>query len=135
MGLQIEDFSSVPTIVENVTFMLEVDDEFVKSEEIVSISVPIINYLEEDSDIELSTTKNMMRDYDLQISSIDDLPKNEIISATKISVFNQCPLKYHLIYDLGYTALYYDGKEKNEFFDFSYENNEESNSNIPANIK
>lgn len=134
-GLQIEDFSNSQTIVDNVTFMLEVDEEFVKSDELVSLSVPVLNYLEVDSNIDLPTCENTKVEYDLQISSINDLPKNEIISATKISVFNQCPLKYHLIYDLGYTVLYYDGKEKNDSFDFSRENSEESNSNIPANTK
>ena len=134
-GLHLEDFSSALVIAENITFMLEVNDEFIKSEELVSLSVPVINYFEEDPNIDLRRSESMNIEYDLQISSIDDLPKNEIISATKISVFNQCSLKYHLIYDLGYTALYYDGKEKNDSFDFTHENSEESSSNIPANTK
>ncbi len=134
-GLGIEDFGNTHAIVEKVTFMLEVNNEFLMSENLVSISVPVINYLEEDSNIGLVASESMKIEYDIDISTINDLPKNEIISATKISVFNQCPLKYHLIYDLGYTALYYDGKEKSESFDFSHENSEESNSNIPANIK
>jgi len=135
MGLQMEEFDSALTIVENVTFMLEVEDEFLKSEELVTLSVPIINHLEMESNVDPAISESMNIEYDMQISSIEDLPKNEIISATKISVFNQCPLKYHLIYDLGYTSLYYNGKEESELFDITRENSEESNSIIPANIK
>ncbi|MCF6268255.1 MAG: UvrD-helicase domain-containing protein [Melioribacteraceae bacterium] len=134
-SLQMEDFNNTQTIAENITFMLEVNDEFVKSGELVSLTVPVINCLEEEENSETNTSEKMKVEYDIQISSISDLPKNEIISATKISVFNQCPLKYHLIYDLGYTALYYDGKEKDESFDFTREESEGSNSSIPANVK
>ena len=134
-GLQIGDFSSTISLVENLTFMLELNGEFVKSEELVSLSIPVIYNINEESDIKIPTSDISDIEYNLQIGSISDLPKNEIISATKISVFNQCPLKYHLIYDLGYTSLFYGGKEKNDSFEYSRENSEETNSNIPANIK
>jgi ATP-dependent helicase/nuclease subunit A len=38
--------------------------------------------------------------------NIDDIPEGEIVSATKLSVYKQCPLKYHLTYDLGFAPLY-----------------------------
>ena len=40
-----------------------------------------------------------------KIEDITDTPKEEIISATKVAIYNQCPLKYHLTYDLGYVKL------------------------------
>ncbi len=134
-GLQMEEFYDTHRIIENVTFMLEVDNEFVKSEELISLTIPVINYLDENPDSNFSVSESMNVEYDLQLKNISDLPSNEIISATKISVYNQCPLKYHLIYDLGYTALYYDGKEKDDSFDFTREDGDENHSNIPANIK
>ncbi|MDR3625473.1 MAG: 3'-5' exonuclease, partial [Ignavibacteriaceae bacterium] len=38
--------------------------------------------------------------------NISDIPEGEIVSATKLSVYKQCPLKYHLTYDLGFAPLY-----------------------------
>ncbi len=35
-----------------------------------------------------------------------DIPEGEIISATKLSVFHQCPVKYKLIYELGFSELF-----------------------------
>lgn len=43
---------------------------------------------------------------ELLIHKIADRPKKEIISATKISMYNQCPVKYELTYELGYTTIY-----------------------------
>ncbi|MDQ7817100.1 MAG: UvrD-helicase domain-containing protein [Melioribacteraceae bacterium] len=40
------------------------------------------------------------------LKKIIDLPKKEIISATKISMFSQCPVKYELTYELGYPSIY-----------------------------
>ena len=37
---------------------------------------------------------------------IFDLPEGEIISATKLAVFHQCPVKFKLIYDLGFSELF-----------------------------
>jgi ATP-dependent exoDNAse (exonuclease V) beta subunit len=42
------------------------------------------------------------------------LPEGEIISATKLSIFNQCPLKYQLTYVYGFTKL------MNQFKDWKY---------------
>ena len=35
-----------------------------------------------------------------------DIHEGEIISATKLSVFHQCQVKYKLIYDLGFSELF-----------------------------
>lgn len=54
---------------------------------------------------------NVSRDIESEISFVlnakllNDFPKNEIISATKIAVISQCEYKYHLTYDLGYLKL------------------------------
>ncbi len=64
---------------------------------------------------------------------IIDRPKNEIISATKISMFDQCPVKYQLTYELGYTPLLKYTLQSENNFDFSP--NEEENSNQHAQLK
>ncbi len=47
----------------------------------------------------------------LKIKSVNDNLKGEVISATKISVYKQCPLKYHLTYDLGFSPLFQNYKK------------------------
>ena len=60
-----------------------------------------------------------------------DFPKDEIFSATRISAFEQCPLKYKLIYELGYAKLE-KLLDENTNFDFKSEDEEDV---IPANVK
>ena len=40
------------------------------------------------------------------VDTIPDIPQGEIISATKLAVFHQCPVKYKLIYELGFSELF-----------------------------
>ena len=65
----------------------------------------------------------------VKFSPIDDIPKGEIFSATKISVYKQCPLKYKLTYSLRYSGIYIRYKDwktlelfsKNSEFEFREE--------------
>ena len=64
----------------------------------------------------------------LLTKNIKDRPFGEIISATKLSVYNQCSLKYQLIYELGFSNLMVENRNwlnnlkqlnKSEQFDFN----------------
>ncbi len=134
-GLQLNDLENSLPLAKKTTFMLEENDAFVKSEKLVSFSIPFINKIETSSQLDLSTQPTEKENFNFKVDGINDLPENEIISATKISVFHQCPLKFQLIYDLGYTSLFYDGKGVNESFDFASETNDDDTLHIPANIK
>lgn len=50
--------------------------------------------------------KNEIISKKIKLQSIPDAEENEIFSATKIAVFKQCPLKYQLIFELGYSKLF-----------------------------
>ena len=65
--------------------------------------------------------KNIER---FQAGEINDSEKEEIISATKISVYNQCPLKYMLTYEFGYSDLFKNYKRSLAEFDFRNNENE-----------
>lgn len=41
----------------------------------------------------------------LMVNKVEDTQSGEIISATKIAIFKQCPVKYRLTYELGYSGL------------------------------
>lgn len=60
------------------------------------------------------------------LGQLNDLPKKEIISATKISMFSQCPVKYELTYELGYPPVFNIIKRfsENEYEFNSKEDNE-----------
>ncbi|MCH8325546.1 MAG: UvrD-helicase domain-containing protein, partial [Bacteroidetes bacterium] len=61
----------------------------------------------------------------INIDQIIDHPSGEIISATKIAVYSQCPLKYKFTYDLGLTKLYenYKNYDKSKSTENEYEFN------------
>ncbi|MGK9368148.1 UvrD-helicase domain-containing protein [Melioribacter sp. Ez-97] len=59
------------------------------------------------------------------IGEIEDEPEKEIISATKIAIFNQCPVKYQLIYELGYSLAFEIVKQKEFDYDFKDREDEE----------
>lgn len=69
------------------------------------------------------TGKNKFFFYDKIKSSI----KNEIISATKIAIFSQCPMKYHLTYNLGFTPLVNTVNLKKNLINFNHNEDEELN--------
>ncbi|AFN73574.1 hypothetical protein MROS_0330 [Melioribacter roseus P3M-2] len=59
------------------------------------------------------------------IGDIEDEPEKEIISATKIAIFNQCPVKYQLIYELGYSLAFDIVKEREFNYDFKTREDDE----------
>ncbi|MDA3859758.1 MAG: UvrD-helicase domain-containing protein, partial [Melioribacteraceae bacterium] len=134
-GLNIEEFVGRKNLSGSITYMHEEEKGFVNSTKEVSLEIPFINQIEIDTqnvDEEESDIHN--NNFNIQINSISDIKQNEIISASKISVYNQCPLKYNLVYDLGYTSLFYKEKDENLFDDFSKEDDNLSTS-LPANIQ
>jgi len=52
-----------------------------------------------------SVFRSELKPYTLRLESEDDCQKEEIISATKVAIYNQCPTKYQLTYNFGYNAL------------------------------
>jgi len=134
-GLNITEFNGSKNLSGIITFMKEEENVFVNSEKEISLEIPFIQKIEIREDFlnnKLNEEENELQE--IKIESIGDVEQNEIISASKISVYNQCPLKYNLVYDLGFTSLFYKGKENELKFDFSNENNDDSAS-LPANMK
>ena len=85
--------------------------------------IPIIKEVEL-PEVKESNTDEQIRTKNFLLRKIEDTSKGEIISATKVASYSQCPLKYKFIYIYGYTDLYNDfrslrGKEnyKNNFYD------------------
>ena len=63
-----------------------------------------------------STTEDKISDkYNIHLSPIPSNEKNEIISASKISLFLNCPRKYELTYEFGYGELTKLFREETDF--------------------
>ena len=95
-------------------FLIQKENNFENIQKKLSIEIPIIKNIEYPS--EIKRQKDEYHKKELRLKKIEDRPKGEIISATKISIFNQCPVKYQLTYEYGFGPLF------NEFKHWLFEN-------------
>lgn len=110
---------------DKIKFMRQNENDYEFYEKEYDLTIPLIkelnefeyNYRVEDEKIELNK--------ELLIQKIMDKPKREMFSATKISVFNQCPVKYELTYELGYTTVFDLYKKYQLEYEFNLKEDEE----------
>jgi len=70
----------------------------------MNIQIPLIRDVEIGEINDKEKVRNKLY-IDYLIDAVNDHSKGEIISATKFSVFKDCPLKYNLIYNLNLNAI------------------------------
>ncbi|MFH1528578.1 MAG: UvrD-helicase domain-containing protein [Bacteroidota bacterium] len=118
-----------------VQFMKDASHNYELYIENMSVDIPIVRSI--DLPVEQYTLKEETRadNHSFILDKFHDSEKNEIISATKIAIFNQCPQKYHLTYNLGFTKLL-------SIFGNEFENpnkrsgdDAEDSGNLPPNLK
>ena len=123
-GLELDLNSEKISISEDVEYIKTTGEGYTLNIKPVSITIPIIKTIDEavldkDSiDVEVKTKKTL-------IGTINDATENEIISATKISMFTQCPVKYQLTYELGFSTIYQMIKTQRLDFEFNMIEDEE----------
>ncbi len=113
-------------------FILKDKVKFMKKEE------SGYNFYDKDYEVKISLVKELKsaqllfqkqeKDFSVNeflIDKIIDHPKKEIISATKISMYNQCPVKYELTYELGYTTIYDMIKKYRNQYEFNLKEDDE----------
>ncbi len=129
-GLRLDDLGDDFRIEGNVRFMMEEDGKYLTKNENISLPISLKKEIGLESG-KIEKESNISPE-DVVISSkrIDDTIKNEIISATKIAVFNQCPFKYYLIYEIGFSGLH-SLTSTQPITDLSREDSDE----IAANVK
>ncbi len=133
-GLNIKEFTGSEILNGEISYLHEEDKGFVNSNKNVEIEIPFIRGIEIDNQNIHTKYEETETKFEININVINDVEQNEIISASKISVYNQCPLKYYLVYDLGYTSLFYKEKEELLVDELDKEKTENSYS-LPANIQ
>jgi len=86
-------------------FLVSGEDGFFNKNEYLTLEIPVVNKIEGS----ISIPEKVSEDYtvkNLLLQSVSDMPEGEIISATKVAVYMQCPVKYKLTYELGYLPLF-----------------------------
>ncbi len=129
-SLNINLSESVNMLKGDLIYMKYVDGNYQTIKKEIASEINICNSIELDETFQNSNQKEAVKDYEILIDKIPGSEKNEIISASKISLFLQCPRKYQLTYEFGYGELTKLFKEQNDF-EFNAKEEEE---NIPGNI-
>ncbi len=94
-------------ILSGLKFLKKENEGYLTEEKTLAFYIPIIKEIEDfenAADLNDAIRSGELPE-NLNLGKINDLPEGEIISATKLSIFYQCPLKYQLTYEYGFTKL------------------------------
>ena len=136
-GLNSDLMSTSISICTNLVYLEQNENEELKITRPTEYSIRIITDIPA---VETNPTpKNIIpKRYKIDLAMVEDIQKEEIISASKVAIYNQCPTKYLLTYEFGYNELYdsykkhnLDKGERNLYFEFdAVENKENFNSDF-----
>ncbi len=84
----------------------------------ITLSIPVTNSAPGES-LKIGNDETPEPPNEIMTTAITDIPKNEIISATKISMFTQCPVKYQLTYQIGFSTIYNLLRERTNDYEFN----------------
>ena len=111
------NFSEDEIVFSNQLEILRIENEsYINKREQINLKIPITT----DIKIEISEREETVRDADkaeINIASQHSQEKGEIISASKVSIYSQCPLKYLLTYEYGF------GKFNSDYLNFKFADN------------
>ncbi len=110
-----------------VTFMKSAEDNYDRYDKDVDLDINIVKEKTAASALPQKVIDNIDETKYL-INKIGDVPEKEIISATKISMFTQCPVKYELTYDLGYSTIFNFIKKQQNVYEFNDKEDDDSKS-------
>jgi len=115
----------------DLQFMKSAEENFETSWQEVNLFIPITNLLEL-NEYPIKSKSSLVEECMDLTKTVFDLEKNEVISATKISYYSQCPVKYQFTYEFGYSKfLKLLGKTPNIYLN----KKEEENDFLPADVK
>jgi len=122
--LKLNDESLSINISTKLNCLLTEENNYKNLVKDIKFNIPVINSIKSNIVNPKDTSEeNKNEKFKFNINKISDLPSDEIVSATKIAVYTQCPLKYKFTYDLGLTKLYENFKnyKKNKIEENNYE--------------
>jgi ATP-dependent helicase/nuclease subunit A len=105
-------------ITDELIYLLKKEARFEKIPLKEELVIPLIKEIELQS-FSRENEKTALDNVEILTGSVSRKEKNEFISASKISVFAQCPFKYYLTYEIGFSKLYKRMKTFRENFEFN----------------
>lgn len=115
---------------DEIAFMRLDNDKYITEKNKVEYAIKLIRYIEPTKAFSNNDQSIIESKFRVDTRTVVSTEKNEIISASKVSLFLNCPKKYELTYEFGYGEL---TKLFRESIDFEFHYKEEENP-IPGNI-
>lgn len=122
--LGIGDKTSEIKIDDELTYLARKEDKTVSEVRKELLTIPVMKEIPVEELIKRNEDSRISK-LELLTGSINRLEKNEFISASKISVFAQCPFKYYLTYEIGFSKLFKRMKSFKENYEFNRKEDEE----------
>lgn len=79
----------------------------------MKLNIPILREIDAEDALILNIDQSIKTNYEFNIGQISGEAKGEIISATKMLTFKECPFKYYLKYEIGYDKILQFSNEVN----------------------
>jgi len=130
-GLGIDFSRPSYEIKSELTFLINEKGSYKSISKSISLIIPVVRSIEATPCLK-AAEDDKEKNKILNVALLEDFPKGEIFSATKISMYKQCPLKYKLTYVLRYSGIFNRYKEwktlelfsKSSDFEFNEEEGE-----------
>ncbi len=112
-------------IKDSLTYLIKKENGFIKEDKEEELVIPVITEMAlsqfetKEEEVEKSVEIELLKGH------ISKREKNEFVSASKISVFAQCPLKYYLTYEIGFSKLFKRMKVFRENYEFNRKEDEQ----------
>jgi ATP-dependent helicase/nuclease subunit A len=98
-GLNIDFNKDMQKVQGNLSFLIHRDRKYFNIDKMIDVNVPISKIIQLDILPEIESFA--IAEKSLKIRSIEDHISGDIVSATKFSVFTQCPMKYFFRFEIG----------------------------------
>lgn len=91
-------------IKDSLKFLFKDNDEYKNKTELSEVVIPVISQIDYEQ-VTIEEKPSLQKEFITEIEKLKAQEKGEIISASKVSIFHQCPLKYFLTYEYGFSKL------------------------------
>lgn len=105
-GLNIDILGDKFIIEDELMFLKSNSSNYFNEKKLLKIEIPVIHSINGSLPIEENNIFETEREKKVKVKQINDIEQDEIFNATRFAIYNQCPVKYLLTYELGYLKLF-----------------------------
>ncbi len=91
-------------IKDSLNFLFKDNNVYKNKTELSEVVIPVISQIDYEQ-VAIEEKASLQKEFITEIEKLKAQEKGEIISASKVSIFHQCPLKYFLTYEYGFSKL------------------------------